>query len=144
MKLTIGQRILLGYGATLLCMALIAIAAYWSTGILLAANGLVRHTFLVMGNAEGIRANLVEIESASRGYVMTGDERYLEPIEGSRTRLAENRKMLRALTADNSAQERRLDAVDPLIDRRLSDLIHISSGPRIRNGVSCWERTPMW
>ena len=127
MKLTIGQRILLGYGATLLCMALIAIAAYWSTGILLAANGWVRHTFLVMGNAEGIRANLVEIESASRGYVMTGDERYLEPIEGSLTRLAENRKLLRAVTLDNSAQERRLDAVDPLIDRRLSDLIHISN-----------------
>ena len=46
---------------------------------------------------------------------------------GLRTRLAENRKLLRTLTVDNPSQQRRLDVVDPLIDRRLADLTHISN-----------------
>jgi methyl-accepting chemotaxis protein len=123
LKLTIGERILFGCGLAILCIATNGIAAYRSTATLLGAQDWVRHTFLVIGEAESARANLVEIESAYRGYVLTGDERYLEPIEGSRTRLAESRKLLRSLTIDNASQQHRLDFLDPLIDRRLAVLV---------------------
>ncbi len=96
-------------------------------GTLLEANGWVRHTFLVIGDAEDIRADLLELESASRGYVATGDESFLKSIEGLQARLAESRKLLRTLTADNPNQQRRLDVMDPLIDSRLADLNRISN-----------------
>ncbi len=130
MKLGIGQKILFGYGLAMLCMGITGIAAYRSTERLLEANDWVRHSFLVIGHAEGIRANLVEIESASRGYVVTCDERFLESIEGSRTRLAEDRKGLRTLTGDNPAQQRRLDVVDPEIESRLTGLVHMANTRR--------------
>jgi methyl-accepting chemotaxis protein len=127
LKLNIGQKILIGYGLAMLSMAITGIAAYRSTEHLLEANDWVRHTFLVIGDAEEIRADLLEIESACRGFVVTGDERFLESIEGLRTRMAESRKLLRTLTVDNSAQQHRIDAVDPVIDRGLADLTHISN-----------------
>jgi methyl-accepting chemotaxis protein len=124
LKLTIGKKILCGYGLAMLCMAMTGILAYRSTEHLLEANNWVRHTFLVIGDAGDILANLIEIESAGRGYEIAGDERFLEPIDGLRTHIAESRKLLRTLTGDNLSQQRRLDVLDPLIDRRLTDLMH--------------------
>lgn len=127
MKLTIGQKILVGYGVAVLFMAFIGAAAYRSTEHLLTANRWVQHTFLVIDRAEHIHIDVVEIESASRGYVAAGDERFLESIEAARTRLAESRRSLRTLTADNPAQQRRLDVLDPAIDAQVAALIAASA-----------------
>src|SRR5580658_5134506 len=84
LKLTIGQKILFGYGLAMLCMAMTGIAAYGSIERLIEANDWVKHTFLVIGEAQDIRAGLLQIESTARGYVATGDERFLEPIDSIR------------------------------------------------------------
>ena len=60
----------------MLFMAITGIAAYLSVERLLVATDSVRHTFLVIGAAEDIRANLWELESACRDYVATGDEHF--------------------------------------------------------------------
>src|SRR4051812_20180778 len=108
-------------------MALTGIAAYRTTQTLLEANDLVRHSFLVIGSADAIGADLLEAERGSWGYVMMGDERFLESVDALRSRMAESRKTIRALTADNTSQQRRLDVVDPAIDRELAELTHLSS-----------------
>ncbi len=125
MKLSIGQKILLGYAVAILCMATTGIAAYRSTQYVVEANAWVRHTFFVIGDAEDVRAGLIQMISAGRGYVATGEESFLTSIEGWRTPLAESRKLLRTLTADNQNQQRRIDVMDPLIDSRLADLTRI-------------------
>jgi methyl-accepting chemotaxis protein len=127
LKLTIGQSILVGYGSVMLCSAIAGIAAHRSTQHLLESSEWVRHTFLVIGEARNTRVHLLEIESAIRAYIPTGDEHFLEPVEASRTHLAESRKLLRKLTADNASQQSRLDILDPAIERRLGDLTRISS-----------------
>jgi methyl-accepting chemotaxis protein len=127
LKLSIGQKILLGYGLAMLFLAVTGIAAYDSTSRLIQANDWVRHTFMVIGDAEDLRVNLLELENGCRAYVVTGDARFLESLEGFRTRLAASRKLLRMHTLDNPSQQRRLDAVDPAIDQALADLAHISN-----------------
>jgi methyl-accepting chemotaxis protein len=131
-RLTIGQKVLLGYGLAMVFMAMMAIAAYRNTGQLLSANDWVRHTFLVIGAAEDIRTNLIELESAERGYVITGDEQYLESVAGSRTRLPAARNLLRTLTTDNVVQQRRMDVMDVAIDRGIADLVAIASARRLK------------
>jgi methyl-accepting chemotaxis protein len=127
LKLTIGQKILLGYGLAMLLMVITGFAGYRSAQRLLEANGWVRHTFVVIGAAENIRADLLDVENAGRGYLVTGDTDFLQPIDGLRTRIAQVRKQLRTLTADNPAQQRQLDVLDPVIDTGLADLTHISN-----------------
>ena len=127
MKLTIGKKILFGYSLAILLMAVTGLAAYRSSRSLLESMGLVRHTYQVIGEAQNTRAYMIEIESAGRGFVLTGDARYLEPTEGIRTHLAESRRLLRTLTSDNPDQQRRIDALDPAIERKLAVMAQIAA-----------------
>ncbi len=120
MKLTIGNRILLGYGLAMLFMVMTGIAAYRSIEDLLDSDGWVRHTFLVISDAEDIRTDLFEIESNSGGYALTGNELFLTSIDRVTKRLSEHQRLLRTLTVDNLVQQRRIDVLDPLIDSRLA------------------------
>jgi CheY-like chemotaxis protein len=90
LKLTVGQRILFGYGLAMLFMALTGIAGYRGTERLLLANYWVRHTYSVISEAKGIHAALLQFESSRRGYLITGDASYLEPRAGLLRRLADS------------------------------------------------------
>jgi methyl-accepting chemotaxis protein len=126
LKLSIGQKIFLGYGIAVLFMGLTGIASYRGTQSLLEANGWVRHTFVVIDETDNIRADVLGIESAARGYVLTGNEIFMSPVDGIRKSLAARRILLRTLTADNPAQQHRVDALDPLIERRVAGLKQLS------------------
>jgi methyl-accepting chemotaxis protein len=120
LRLTIGKKIILGYGLAMLFVAIAGVMAYRGVERLIDANEWVSHTFLVIDRAEEIRIHLLEIESACRGFIMTGDERFMEPNDESRRALAVSRNSLRMLTADNLFQQRRLDNLDPIIENRLA------------------------
>ena len=89
--MTIGQKILLGYGFAMALMITTGVAGYRSTQRLLDANGWVEHTFVVIGSAEGIGADLLQFENAGRGYLVTGEAKFLEPIDGIRSQLDQGR-----------------------------------------------------
>jgi methyl-accepting chemotaxis protein len=127
LKLTIGQKILLGFGSAILFIAITGIAAYRSMEHLLEANYWVGHTFQVIGAAQDIRAGLLQFESSRRGYMITGDASYLESSARLLTRIAESQKLIRWLTVDNPRQQRRLADLAPLIDGRLGDIMRISN-----------------
>jgi methyl-accepting chemotaxis protein len=126
LKLSVGQKIFFGYGLAMVFMAMTGIAGYWGTGRLLDANYWVRHTFEVIVEAENVRADLLEFEGDTRGYVANGDERFLESLAAEKTRLDQSQRRLRWLTVDNASQQLRLDTLEPLIGRRLEDLSHVS------------------
>jgi methyl-accepting chemotaxis protein len=138
MKLTIGQKVILGYSLAMLFMVGFGIASYRSTERLIENADRVTHTHVVLGEAENILTKVVDAESASRGYLLTGDERYLEPIRGLET-VAGSRKALRELTVDNPAQQRQLDVIEPLLDAKLA-FMRESIDRRKKEGISAGAR----
>ena len=127
MTLTIGKKITLGYSLSMLFMAATGIIAYRSTSRLLDANEWVEHTFLVIGSGEDIRANLLQFESTARGYLMNGEEHLYLSLDDLRGHMAESQKKIRSLTADNAAQQSRLNILDRVIERRLAELMGIAT-----------------
>lgn len=121
-KLTIGQKVLLGLGLALAFMAGIGIASYRSTMRLVENNVWVTHTQVVLGEADLLLAGLAQTESSGRGYALTGDSGFVDQFETAAGRIAENQKSLRELTRDNPVQQRRLDSLGPMIDRRFAIL----------------------
>src|SRR5579862_2412800 len=111
----------------MLLMVITGFAGYRGAARLLEANGWVRHTFTVIGAAENIRADLFEFETAGRGYVVTGDENFLQPTKEIVSRITQNRLFLRTLTADNPVQQHRLDTLDPMIGQGLADLTTLTN-----------------
>jgi len=120
LKLTIGQKVLLGYGLAVLCMAVIGNAAYHGTERLLENANRGSDTDRAIRDGERLLGWLADAESASRGYVLTGEERYLEGYADSRRFIVETRKALEEDTADNPAQQRRLESIDRVLDKKLA------------------------
>ena len=67
-------------------------------------SGWVSHTHEVRSSLEKILSDLKDAESGQRGYVITGDERYLRPYDEAAVAFATDTARLEALTADNPAQ----------------------------------------
>ena len=75
----------------------------------------VSHTHEVMTMLEATVQHLVDVETAGRGFALTGHELFLEPYEPGRRAVHQDVDALRPLTADNPDQQRRLDVLGPQV-----------------------------
>src|SRR5258707_8199252 len=82
----------------------------------------VTHTHIVLEQLDAVLSNLVDAETGQRGYIITGEVSYLEPYNDSRAHVNQNLAELRALTADNTNQQRALDLLEPATATTLSTL----------------------
>src|ERR1022692_2852259 len=122
MKPTIGKKIAFGFALALLMIAIIGATTFRSTTKLIEAAGWSEHTSEVITSLEGLPSNLKDAETGQRGFLITGEERYLEPYNQSKVSVKADLQNLRMLTADNPNQQRRLDSLEPLIADKYTEL----------------------
>lgn len=82
----------------------------------------VVHTHEVLATLERLIATITNAETGQRGYLITGDRRYLEPYNAALATHAQMFERLRSLTADNRAQQERLPQLEKLIVARVEML----------------------
>ncbi|HUS04680.1 MAG TPA: CHASE3 domain-containing protein [Bryobacteraceae bacterium] len=116
------MRIAAGFGLALLFLLIIGATSYRSTERLVETAQLVSHTHLVLETLESIVARISDCETATRGFVITGMERYLEAYPADSKRAADGLRTLRDLTADNPVQQRRLDDLGRLLESKMNIL----------------------
>src|SRR5260370_40132931 len=101
-------------------------AASWlvvsSTGRLVADAGWRRQTYQVIGELRGLLGALIDAETGERGYMLTGDERFLAPYLSGVAAVPVGIARLRTLTADNPGQQQRLGALAPAAGAELDGL----------------------
>jgi hypothetical protein len=68
-------------------------------------NRSVVHTHEVLENLEHLVKVLVDAETGERGFILTGEESYLEPFNASLEKIPKDLDTITALTADNPAQQ---------------------------------------
>ena len=98
------------------------------------ARRLVAHTLLVREEAEIVLSLLKDAETGQRGFLITGDPKYLEPYDGALDLLPVHIRQLRSLTEDNPVQKANLDRLDTLITAKLQEL-ETTIGIRRRQGL---------
>lgn len=102
--------------AIALALLLVMGGAVWRSSRALYANSqMVVHTYDVMDRLSQLAFAVGEVESGTRGYLLTGDRAYLAPFGPAAARARELQDELRRLTADNVAQQRRLDELDRVV-----------------------------
>ncbi len=97
-RFTIRRKVLLGFGSLLLIFAIIAVIASRSTGIFIRSAEQVAHAHEVLEILEQAKRQLMELESARRGFLFSGDERWLAGFENAEVRLRANFDALKAST----------------------------------------------
>jgi len=115
MKWNVGMKIGAGYGLALAILVAIGAASYQSTTKLTETAEWVAHTHQVLEKLEAVLSGMKDAETGQRGYIITGEERYLEPFRAAQETINQKVKTLRDLTRDNANQQRRLDILEPLI-----------------------------
>jgi PAS domain S-box-containing protein len=86
------------------------------------AEHMVEHTLRVLRASQLLLATMEAAEAGQRGYLLTGNNRYLDPYESALSNQGAARQNLRQLTADNSRQQSRIASLDRLVEARLSGL----------------------
>ncbi len=119
MRLSTGQKIGAGFAAALLILV-VGVLSFWSARRALDAAGWVTHTHEVLVRLDNLLTDMVDVETAGRGYVITGDPGYLAPYQRGRVAMDTNFRATRALTRDQPDQQRRLAELAPLLERRIA------------------------
>ena len=122
MKWSVGTRIGAGYALALVVLVIIGVVSYQSTSRLIEAAQMRSRTYQVLQNLEGLISAMTDAETGQRGYIIVGDDRYLEPYQAASAAIDQMLERLRRLTADNPGQRGRLDALAPLIAGKIGEL----------------------
>jgi CHASE3 domain sensor protein len=115
----------LGGGATIAALAIVIALGYMERRSRLEMResaGWVTHTLQVERQFGLARTLLTEAETGQRGFLLTGDESYLDPNVQALTALPGVFAKLKELTADNRAEQQRVDELQRLAEERLERL----------------------
>ena len=82
----------------------------------------VAHTHEVLGSLQEVLSQMKDTETGQRGYLITGQARYLEPYHQALEKVHQSIADLRQLTADNPGQQQQLDILYPLVEEKLDEL----------------------
>ena len=141
MRLYFEKRVLFGFFFALAIIVGLGIYAYLNNRKFAETSNMVAHTNLVLYHTELILTLTMNAESGQRGYIITGDSSFLEPIEEASARIHENLNTLIRITSDNPAQQVRLSRLRPLIESKLAFIketieTHGSDNNDARNNIS--------
>lgn len=114
------KRIAGGLGAAAVILVAIGAISYRNTSRFVQTIARVENQQEVIGEIQELLSQLTQAETEERGYLLTGDKTYLKPYQTAITDINRSLKDLRQLTANNPKQQQKLDALEPLIARRLA------------------------
>ena len=76
----------------------------------------------VIAELEGVRAAITDGETGQRGYLITGEEAYLDPYRRAVAEMPQRLRRIAIMTADNLAQAERAHRLEQLVEERLGQL----------------------
>jgi methyl-accepting chemotaxis protein len=137
---TFGKRIAAGFALAIALLLVIGGVAYRSITSLTDNSNWVAHTHEVLEHTTGAMAAIKDVETGARGFIITGDDAFLEPYRAGLEALPRNVKDLRRLTADNPSQQRRVDELEPLLDRKIEEMKRFIVVRRAQGGAEAAQR----
>ena len=96
--------------------------SYQNTAQFVEAAEWQKHTYQVLNTLDKTLARLVDAETGERGYLLTGDETYLEPYRAAIKNIDQAIGHLKDLTSDNSNQQKHIQILEPLVEAKLAEL----------------------
>nr|WP_293835318.1 response regulator [uncultured Arsenicibacter sp.] len=119
---TVIRQLQIVFSASILILILSLFASYYSTQKLIDNSKLVNHTNQVLLEAENVISFMKDAETGQRGYLVTLDERFLQPYTGAYEKVANSYENLSGLTSDNQLQRRNLELVKTLYEDKFNQM----------------------
>jgi methyl-accepting chemotaxis protein WspA len=123
-NLSIKKKLAGGFGAIVAIIIVLLAVAYTNFSKLSTASMWDRHTLEVLLEANRIETALVQIQTSTRGFLLTGEESITASIPGEEDTLRRHLAEITRLTADNPGQQERIKRLGPLVEGWLAQVIH--------------------
>jgi len=124
-RLSFHKSILAWFSLAFIILVIVSYSSYLSFKKFAQEQEMIDHTYMVMDSVNSVLTNLLDAQSAQRGYILTGQDdnlaRYSIAIPEIHSRLS----ALKTLLQDNPAQEARLRKVESIVELRLNALQEI-------------------
>src|ERR1035441_5927467 len=106
-----------GFGAVVVVLLIVGVVAYRSVIASTESARWAQHTNEVLEQLANLRLAMENTESGYRDFALSGDDAFLQLSRARVSLVDQEQSALRALTADNSDQQRRLVIVADLVQR---------------------------
>jgi methyl-accepting chemotaxis protein WspA len=114
-NLSIRNKLVAGFGAIVAIILFLLILAFHNFARLSEANQWNRHTLEVLLELDQIATSVLQVQSSTRGYLLTGNENVVTPIRDEFAQARAHLKRAQTLTEDNPQQQDRLRRLDTLL-----------------------------
>jgi signal transduction histidine kinase/AmiR/NasT family two-component response regulator/flagellar basal body-associated protein FliL len=107
----------------ILLVTLVSGTSFWAFSEIKDAAQSRKHTYEAINHADNLLSELKDAEVGQRGYLLTGNEAFLEPYNAVHDSVSSHLEQLRPIIL-NSAAQKHLDTLAPLIDAKMSGLAY--------------------
>ena len=121
-KLPLPPRTLAGFLLAVVAVAIVAVLSYQSLQSTVDTSQNLARTVDVLSQLDGLLSTLKDAETGQRGYLLTGEDSYLEPYTDAKAALAGEFRAMRALLRDRPEQTRRLDTLENQAAIKMAEL----------------------
>jgi len=138
-NLTLKSKILVAVTVPFLMMLTVSITVYFSIEKNTETIKWVEHTHQVLADSNELIKLLVDMETGERGFLITGNEVFLEPYIAAKAVWPKKLHALRTLVSDNPVQVARLNDIDALQKKWLKEAARVEIAAR-RDTTKSTER----
>jgi methyl-accepting chemotaxis protein len=119
---TIQSKLAAGFALGPVILTIVGWLAYSNTSTLVELRNQQQHTYQVLQQAEAASKLLVDAETGQRGFLLTGNDPYLQPYTAAIAAASGNMARLAELTSDNPRQQARLLTLRELVRQKFEEL----------------------
>jgi PAS domain S-box-containing protein len=112
-------RVQLALGCAILVLFVVGAISYRSIVVSSESDGWVRHTDEVLDQLHDLQFAMQNVESSYRGFVLTGQEPYVEAYRASIASATQAETTIGNLTVDNPTQQRQLPVLQELMAEKI-------------------------
>lgn len=141
-NLKLSFKIFTGYIVVLVFLVGLSLGITYIGNKLIVAFDWVEHTAKVIGDGNLLVKLLVDMETGQRGFLITGDDEFLEPYNSGIEQFHTLMEALQVTVNDNKTQVARLKKIDNLQHKWLSEVVEpeIAERRRVTRGEIPMER----
>ena len=116
------KRVAGGFGLASASLVLIGVISYQNTRILIDTKNQVQITQEKINKLEELLSDMKDAETGQRGYILTGQETYLEPYQAVVENIDQKIAELKDLIVDQPSQQKQFATLESLIAAKLAIL----------------------
>ncbi len=134
--MTFKKNLLFGLGLSLLLLFISSLASYISITNLISNAEMVRKSNSTIEDLDHVLSLVKDAETGQRGFLLTGDEVFLNPYNNAKLQISESLTTLTDQISDTEAQRNKFEKLQATVKSRMQILEENLNYRKINNGVT--------